>query len=73
MHWFDGGWHMGWMAIGWLVVPLLLVLFVWPLLRGARDPNGPSESPERVLKSRYARGEIDRETYLRMLSDLKAG
>ena len=62
---------MGWMAIWWLLVPLLIAVLVWALLKGVRGPNEMHESPERVLKQRYARGEIDRETYLRMLSDLK--
>ena len=68
MHWFDGSWHMGWMIIWWLLVPLLIALLVATVLRSARGPN---ELPERVLKRRYASGEIDRETYLQMLSDLK--
>ncbi len=33
--------------------------------------NGSSESPEQVLKRRYAKGEIDHATYQRMLTELK--
>lgn len=41
---------------------------------GGRGPASgiiPYDSPEEVLKQRYARGEIDREEYLRALEDLK--
>ena len=62
---------MGWMAIWWILGPVLVALLVWAVLKSGRGPNGSPESPEQVLKRRYARGEIDRETYLRMLSDLK--
>jgi len=64
---------MGWMAIGWLIGIALVFVLVWALARGL--PFGPGggagESPEQILKRRYARGEIDRETYERMLEDLK--
>ena len=33
--------------------------------------NGGRESAEEILRRRYAKGEIDRETYQRMLADLK--
>lgn len=71
MHWFAGGWHMGWMAIWWPLGPVLIAFLVWTLLKGVRGSRGSSESPEEILKRRYAGGELDRETYLRMLSDLK--
>jgi hypothetical protein len=41
MSWFDGGWHMGWMA-------------TW-----------------RILECRYARGELDQETFRRMRDELR--
>jgi putative membrane protein len=59
------------MAIWWFLAPALFALFVWALLRNARGPSTSSESPEEVLKRRYAKGEIDREMYQRMLSDIK--
>jgi putative membrane protein len=71
---WDGGGHMGWMAIWWLLGIVLVVVLIWTLARGGA-PFGPSggagESPEQIVKRRYAKGEIDRETYERMLADLK--
>ena len=63
------GWHMGWMGFGGFLIVLLIALAVWGATRASG--GGPSrESPIEELKRRYARGEIDRDTYLRMLRDL---
>ena len=71
MHW-NGNGHMGWMGFWWIVGAVLIGLVIWALLRASRRPmDGSSESPERVLKHRYADGEMDRETYERMLEDLR--
>jgi putative membrane protein len=67
MHW-DG--NMGWMAIWWIVIIAAVVSVLWIALSSARRGGG-EESPEKVLKRRYAQGEIDRETYERMLEDLR--
>jgi putative membrane protein len=69
-HW-DAGWHMGWMGIGWIVLIALAVAVVWAIARGTRGLGGPVESARDVVKRRYANGEIDRETYERMLRDLQ--
>jgi len=54
---------MGWMAIWWVLGTVLIAALVWALLKSTRGPaSGPSESPEDILKRRYAKGEIDRET-----------
>ena len=68
-HW-DGTWHMGWRGFGWLALAALIALAVWAVARASRGSGGNGESPREVLKRRYARGEIDRETYQRMLRDL---
>lgn len=66
--------HEGWMDMGWvgvlwwLLIAVFVVLVVLALRRSTTA--GPS-SPEEILKSRYARGEIDREQYQRMLEDLR--
>jgi putative membrane protein len=63
---------MGWMGIWWILVAALLAVVVWTLLKTARRPTtGRGESPEDIVERRYANGEIDREIYQRMLTDLK--
>lgn len=75
------GGHWGWgMMIGsllfWLVLLLAIVVLVRWLAGGARpwasgEPRSARRpSPDEILAERYARGEIDRETYLRMREDL---
>jgi uncharacterized membrane protein len=50
----------------------LVAVVAWVLLKSPRNPtNGLSSSSEEILKRRYAKGEIDRETYQRMLTELK--
>lgn len=64
-----GGCHMGWM---WFGLPFFIVLAVvaWVLLT-RRDKQGETETPEALLKRRFAKGEIDEETYNRMLEQLR--
>lgn len=73
MHWYCDGHMGGWMWIGWLIVLLLIGVTVWFVVSASRrDGWRPrEEAPEQLLKRRYARGEIDRETYERMLEDLR--
>ncbi len=63
----NGLWS-GYMGIFWV---LLLVLVVWLLLRDRRGGSRRHTSAREVLDQRYARGEIDREEYLRRLDDLR--
>lgn len=79
MHWGwpmmggGGAWGWGWMLLGTLTMLLfwggLAVLVVWAVRQfaGGRRPNGALE----VLRERYARGEIDAETYQRMRRELE--
>ena len=72
--------HMGWggwtlMLLFWLIVLALIVWLVATLIRRARG-EGPRAGPdedraEAVLRERYARGEIDEETYRRQLDELR--
>jgi uncharacterized membrane protein len=57
----------------WIVGLGVLVLFVWAISRAATPstPAGGGESPETVLKRRYASGEIDQPEYERRLTDLR--
>lgn len=76
MHWWDGGWQMmGWMGGWWLIGAALIAVLVWALLRtagGSRAATREGPEPEEIVKRRYARGEIDRETFQRMVTDLTA-
>lgn len=63
------GW---WMALSWLAGIVVLVLVV-RLVAGTAigvSPHG-DETPEQILKRRYARGEIERDEYQRRLEDLR--
>ena len=63
------GW---WMALWWITGIVVLVLLVW-LVAGASGgflPRG-DETPEQILKRRYAKGEIERDEYQRRLEDLR--
>lgn len=71
--WTDYGMHMGGMWLWWVVGLGVLLAVVWAMARAAGAAPGPrpDESPETILKSRYARGEIGREEYERALTDLR--
>lgn len=60
---------MGWgMILVWLV-PILLVALV--ILYGIRGRNGnPGQTALDILDARYARGEIDRDEFLKRRNDL---
>jgi putative membrane protein len=69
---WDPGWHMGWMGLWWIFLLVIIVAVVWAFARaGLPGQAGGGESPELILKRRYARGEIDREEYDRRLQDLR--
>lgn len=71
--WPGDGAHMGWMWLWWIVGLGVLVLFVWAVARVAGSSAQPraGDSPDAILKRRYARGELDRDEYERRLSDLR--
>jgi putative membrane protein len=73
MHWYwDGGAHMAWMGVWWVLGAVVIAALVWAVLApSARGSGSRGDSPERILKRRYARGEIDHDTYERMLSELR--
>jgi putative membrane protein len=66
------------MLFGLLVFAGIILLAVWAIARLARNerqtsntPSGSSEDAITILQRRYARGEITREEYERIRSDLK--
>ena len=69
---FHAGWMGFWMAFWWLLGLAATILLVWIAARAAGGPSWRTdETPEQILKRRYARGEIDREEYERRSSDLR--
>jgi uncharacterized membrane protein len=57
------------MMFWWILGVLLIVVLVgWGL---PPRPNASKPSAEEIVRQRYARGEIDRETYQHMLADLR--
>ncbi|WP_217633938.1 SHOCT domain-containing protein [Raineyella antarctica] len=70
--WGGMGWGMGWgamigMVVFWIVLIALIAWAVSRLLPARRveggSPQPPQETPEEILDRRFARGEIDLETY----------
>lgn len=66
--------------LGWTLVLVVVVLMVWALARGrgtgdvgrGRSGRGTgADRAEEVLRERYARDEIDEETYRRKLDELR--
>lgn len=68
--------------MGFIVMLAVLAAVVWVVVTVARSAAGKRDEPESrsathddpalaVLRERYARGEIDRDTYERMRRDLK--
>lgn len=79
--WFGGAWGLGWVGflLNVLIILGLVALVVWGVRRIASlasrgDTSGLSfpdqRSPREILAARYARGEIDRDQYKNILSDL---
>lgn len=71
----DGMWHFGWMWVLWIP---LFVFFAWlvaTMIRslgktGDGSTNRP-DSPEEILKRRYASGEIGKDEYDRRLAEIR--
>lgn len=72
MHWGEYGWGWG-MGFGWLFMIgfwVLVILGVVFLVRTLLGGAGKGETPLDILRKRYARGEITREEFEKMKSDL---
>ena len=70
---WHSGWHMWWMATSWVLGLLMAAFFVWAWVHGtAFDGADPqSNTPESILKRRYAQGDITTEEYDRRLVELR--
>jgi len=69
MHYWDS-WHMGWMMIAWVLALAVIAGLIWAAARSGLT-SSVADPPEQILKRRYAKGEIDHDTFERMLADLK--
>ncbi len=67
------GWGMGGMILWWIIGIVFVALIAWTVVRLSGGSANPprTESPDEILKSRFARGEIDEEQYRRMLRELR--
>jgi putative membrane protein len=64
--------HPWWMGLWMVIWVAALVLLVWAITRAAGGgPRRADDTPEQILKRRYARGEMDRDQYERQLTDLR--
>ncbi|MFQ5583704.1 MAG: SHOCT domain-containing protein [Calditrichia bacterium] len=70
MHWIGGFWGGGIMMIFWwaLIIVGIFALIKWILPQGTQTTKG--ESPLEFLKRRYARGEISKDEFNKLKSDL---
>lgn len=71
------GWGGWWMWLWPLFLIIFVVIVIWLLAKGARSRGGGGgiqphrQTPEDILKERYARGEIDHEEYRKRLEELR--
>ena len=70
-----GGFGLIGLLFNLLIIIGVVLLVVWAVRRftsGATNGNPPSgnQSPREILQARYARGEITRDQYQQMLTDL---
>lgn len=70
-----GGFGLIGLIINIAIIVGIVILVVWAVKRftgGTSNLNQPSvgQSPREILQARYARGEITRDQYQQMLSDL---
>jgi putative membrane protein len=64
---------MGWWMVLWWVAGLVVLVLLVRLVAGTAGGFSPrsDETPEQILKRRYAKGEIEREEYQQRLEDLR--
>lgn len=65
-----GGFGLIGLLINLAIIIGIIVLVVWAVKRFGSGMISSNQSPRDILQARYARGEITREQYQQMLSDL---
>ncbi len=66
------GWGMGFWWIGGAIMMAFLIWFLYSLINNSDSNNRfRSDSAREILSKRYARGEISKEEYNRILSELQ--
>lgn len=71
----DGGWGFG-MGLGMWVFWILLIVIIVAIVKmsgsgSGTPPDRPDKSPMEILKTRYAKGEIDEEEFNRRRRELE--
>lgn len=70
--WTGGGWMGGGMWVFWILLIVVVVVLIKALAgRGPGSPTEQHESPLEILKTRYARGEINEEEFERRRRELE--
>lgn len=78
MWWHLGGFHWGFMGIGllWMVIlwGAIIAFIVWGMRRLARHntTNISTGNPLDIAKTRYARGEINKDQFEQIKKDLQS-
>jgi putative membrane protein len=62
---------MGYYGFWWIIAIAIIIGIVWAIARTNRSAMPRGDSPEAILKRRYASGEIDKDQYEKMLADLR--
>jgi putative membrane protein len=64
---------MGWWMVLWPVAGIIVLVLLVRLVAGSIGgfSRRDDETPEQILKRRYAKGEIDSEEYQHRLADLR--
>jgi putative membrane protein len=70
MHWLSEG-HWIWMVFWWIVAIYFIIAGVMFIADSFRARQNTRESPESILRRRYAAGEIDTEEFERRLAVLR--
>jgi uncharacterized membrane protein len=81
-YWFGmgPGFHRGWRGFGhggilvwalFIIILAALIYFVFNSVKSKHGPGSSGETPLEILKKRYAKGEVTKEEFKRIRSDLK--